>query len=48
MSYTMKLCEWIIEHHLRGVTNVTKKPIWFYAREIDYEADFYKTTYEEI
>jgi hypothetical protein len=29
MSYTMKLWERIIEHHLRGVTNVTKNKFGF-------------------
>jgi hypothetical protein len=29
MSYTMKLCERIIEHRLRGFTNVTKKQFSF-------------------
>jgi hypothetical protein len=29
MSHTMKLCERIIEHRLRGVTNVTKNQFEF-------------------
>jgi hypothetical protein len=29
MSHTMKLCERIIEHRLRGVTNVTKNQFAF-------------------
>jgi hypothetical protein len=29
MSHTMKLCERIIEHHLRGVTNVTENQFGF-------------------
>jgi hypothetical protein len=50
MSHTIKLWEMIIEHHLMGVTNVTKNQfIWLYAREIDYGGDFLdKATYGEM
>jgi hypothetical protein len=48
MSYTMKLCEWIIEHRLRGVTNVTKNQFGFMPGRSTMKAIFYKTTYEEI
>jgi hypothetical protein len=49
MSHTMKLWERIIEHRLRGVTNVNQKPIWIHTKEIDYGGDFLdKTTYEEM
>jgi hypothetical protein len=46
MSHTMR----IIEHRLRRVTTQRhQKPIWFYAREIDYGGDFLdKVTYREM
>jgi hypothetical protein len=49
MSHTMKLCEMIIEHHIRESYQCHRKPIWFYAREIDYRGNFFnKTTYGEM
>jgi hypothetical protein len=36
-------------HSLKGSYQRHRKPIWFYAREIDYEDDFLdKATYGEI
>jgi hypothetical protein len=45
----MKLWERIIEHRLRGVTNVTENQFGFYVREIDYGGNFLdKATYGEM
>jgi hypothetical protein len=40
MSYTMKLCERIIEHRLRGVTNVTENQFGFVSERLTMEAIF--------
>jgi hypothetical protein len=40
MNHTMKLCERIIEHHLRGVTNVTEKQFGFMPGRSTMEAIF--------
>jgi hypothetical protein len=40
MSHTMKLCERIIEHRLRGVTNVTKNIFGFMPERSTMEAIF--------
>jgi hypothetical protein len=40
MSYTMKLWERIIEHHLRGVTNVTENQFRFMLGRWTMEAFF--------
>jgi hypothetical protein len=51
MSHTMNLWKRIIEHRLRGVTNVTENQFGFmiHAREIDYGDDFLdKATYGEM
>jgi hypothetical protein len=40
MSHTMKLWERIIEHRLRGVTNVTKNQFGFMPRRSIMEAIF--------
>jgi hypothetical protein len=40
MSHTMKLCERIIEHRLRGVTNVTKNQFGFMPGRSTMEAIF--------
>jgi hypothetical protein len=47
-SHTMKLWERIIDHRLRGVTNVTENQFGFMP-EIDYGGDFLdKATYGEM
>jgi hypothetical protein len=40
MSHTMKLCERIIEHRLRGVTNVTENQFGFMPERSTMEAIF--------
>jgi hypothetical protein len=40
MSHTIKLCERIIEHHLRGVTNVTKNQFKFMSGRSTMESIF--------
>jgi hypothetical protein len=40
MSHTMKLCERIIEHRLRGVTNVTENQFGFMPGRLTMEAIF--------
>jgi hypothetical protein len=49
MSYTIKLWEGIIEHRLRGVTNVTENQFDFMLGRSTMEAIFFiKTTYGEM
>jgi hypothetical protein len=40
MSHTMKLCEMIIEHRLRGVTNVTENQFVFMSGRSTMDAIF--------
>jgi hypothetical protein len=40
MSHTIKLCERIIEHRLRGVTNVTENQFGFMSERSTMEAIF--------
>jgi hypothetical protein len=40
MSHTMKLCERIIEHHLRVVTNVTENQFGFMSGRSTMEATY--------
>jgi hypothetical protein len=40
MSYTMKLWERIIEHRLRGVTNVTENQFGFMPERLTIEVNF--------
>jgi hypothetical protein len=40
MSHIMKLCERIIKHHLRGVTNITKNQFGFMPGRSTMEAIF--------
>jgi hypothetical protein len=40
MSHTMKLWEMIIEHHLRGVTNITENQFGFMTGRSTMEAIF--------
>jgi hypothetical protein len=40
MSHTIKLCEMIIEHRLRGVTNVTENQFGFMPERSTMEAIF--------
>jgi hypothetical protein len=49
MSHTMKLWERIIEHRLRGVTNVIKNQFGFISGRSTMEAIFLiRATYEEM
>jgi hypothetical protein len=49
MSHTMKLWERIIEHRLRGVTNITENQFGFMPGRSDYGGDFFdKATYGEM
>jgi hypothetical protein len=40
MSHTMKLWKMIIEHHLRGVTNITENQFGFMTERLTMEAIF--------